>query len=244
MGILDGKVALITGGGTGVGFAVAKCFLDAGAKVCISGRRAATLREAADQLNAGDRLLTVPADVTEPAQVAELVAKVMARFGPIQILVNNAGMNIKNRATHQLTPEVWRQMVSVNLDGAFYCIHAVLPSMRERKDGVIINVSSISGKRANPLGGASYNAAKFGMSALGICLAAEERENNIRVSNIYPGEIDTPLLDQRPVTVTAEQKKLILRPEDVAAAVFFVATLPPRASIPELVIKPTAHVYV
>jgi NADP-dependent 3-hydroxy acid dehydrogenase YdfG len=135
-------------------------------------------------------------------------------------------------------------MVAANLDGAFYCIHAVLPQMRERKDGVIININSVAGKRSGPLGGASYNAAKFGLSALGICVAAEEKDNNIRVCNIYPGEIDTPILVNRPVPVTEEQRKKILHSEDVATSVLFVAAMPARVSIPELVIKPTSQLYV
>src|SRR5262249_46358910 len=155
-------------------------------------------------------------------------------------LVNNAGMNIKERSLRELTPEVWRQMVAVNLDSAFYCIRAVLPQMRERKDGVVININSVAGKRSNPLGGAAYNAAKFGMGALGSCLGVEERDSNTRVTNVSPGEIDTPILENRPVPVTPEQRAKILQPEDVAAAVLFVATLPARASVPELVIKPTA----
>ena len=165
-------------------------------------------------------------------------------WGGIDILVNNAGTNIKERALRQLTPEKWQLLIRSNLDGAFYCIHAVLPQMVQRKDGVIVNVSSVAGKRAGPLGGAAYAAAKFGMSALGICLAAEEKDSGVRVSNVYPGEVDTPILEVRPTPVSAEQRAKILRPEDVAAAVLFVAALPPHVSVPELVIKPTAQMYV
>src|SRR5262249_40555203 len=107
----------------------------------------------------------------------------------------------------------------------------------------IVNVSSVSGKRALPLAGAGYAAAKFGMSALGLCLAAEEPASGVRVSNVYPGEIDTPILEARPTPITPQQRAKILKPEDVAAAVLFVATLPPHVSVPELVIKPTSQVY-
>ena len=121
--------------------------------------------------------------------------------------------------------------------------HAVLPQMRARREGMIINISSVVGRRANPLGGAGYNAAKFGMSALGLTLSVEEKDAGIRVTNIYPGEVDTPLLDHRPQQVTAEHRAKVLQPEDVAAAVLFVCTLPPRAHVPELVIKPTTQMY-
>src|SRR5262249_18282138 len=150
----------------------------------------------------------------------------------------NAGLNIKERSTAELTPESWRRLLAGNLDGAFLCMHAVLPQMRERKDGLIINVNSISGKRANPLGGTAYNAAKFGLRGLAISVAAEERTNNIRVSSIYPGEVNTPILEARPTPVSEERKQTMLQSEDVAAAVLFVATLPAHVAIPELVITP------
>src|SRR5262249_50285740 len=174
--------------------AVARLFLREGARVAITGRDPAKLKKAAAELNGGDRLFHGPADVTDAGQVQKLVKLVREQFGRIDILVNNAGLNIKNRTMRELTPETWQQLVRANLDGAFYCIHAVLPEMLQRKDGLIINVSSVAGKRANPLGGAAYAAAKFGMSALGICLAAEEKDSGIRVCNIYPGEGDTPVL--------------------------------------------------
>jgi NADP-dependent 3-hydroxy acid dehydrogenase YdfG len=244
MSRLTGKTALVTGGGSGVGLAVARLFLQEGAKVVITGRDPAKLDRAAKELAGGERLGYFAADVADPKQVAELVRRVGERFGAVDILVNNAGTNIKDRAVRQLTPESWRLLIGANLDGAFYCTHAVLPGMLERRDGVIINVSSIAGKRAGPLGGAAYAASKFGMSALGICLAAEEKDSGIRVSNIYPGEIDTPILEVRPTPVSAEQREHILRPEDVAQVVLFVAALPPRVSVPELVIKPTSQLYV
>jgi NADP-dependent 3-hydroxy acid dehydrogenase YdfG len=143
-----------------------------------------------------------------------------------------------------LTPETWQHLLRANLDGAFYCMHAVLPGMLARKEGVIVNINSIAGKRASPVSGAAYAASKFGMRALGLCLAAEERDSGIRVHNIMPGEVDTPILELRPQPVTAEQRLKILKPEDVAAAVLFVTTLPPHVSIPELVIKPTAHIWI
>ena len=157
---------------------------------------------------------------------------------------DNAGVNIKNREFRQLTPETWQKVLCANLDGAFYCIHYVLPQMIERRDGVVINIDSVSGKRSHPLGGVAYNASKFGMTALGLCLGAEEKENGIRVCNIYPGEVDTPILKDRPTEPTAEHRQRMLRSEDVAAAVLFVATLPPHVTVPELIIKPADALYV
>lgn len=243
MGKLSGKSALVTGGGSGIGLESARALLAEGANVAIAGRDADKLRRAATDLGGGERVLVHAADVSDKAQVAALVDAVTRRFGRIDILVNNAGANIKGRAMADLTPETWDQQIAVNLNSAFYCAFAVLPQMRTRKDGVIVNVSSVSGKRATPLGGAAYSAAKFGMAALGTCLGVEEKDNGIRVTNVFPGEVDTPILANRPVPVTAEHRARILQPEDVAAAVLFVCTLPPRAHVPELVITPTTQVY-
>jgi NADP-dependent 3-hydroxy acid dehydrogenase YdfG len=244
MAQLTNKVALVTGGGSGIGLAVADLLLQGGARVAIAGRSQAKLDEAARGMKGGDRLITYAVDVAQSDAVRAMVDSVTAKLGPIDILVNNAGTNLKERTFRELTPETWDRLIRTNLDGAFYCIHAVLPAMLRRKDGLIINVVSIAGKRASPLGGVAYAASKFGMSALGIGLAAEEKDSGIRVCNIYPGEVDTPILEVRPQPVTDEHRSRILRPEDVASAVVFVASLPPHVSIPELVIKPTWQVYV
>ena len=243
MSILNGKVAVVTGGGSGVGKAVARLFLTHGANVVIAGRDGAKLQAVADEFAAGDALMTVPTDVTQPSECQTLIDAAANRFGRVDILVNNAGTNIKTRTFRELTPDAWDKMIRANLDGAFYCTKAALPGMFERQDGVIVNVVSVAGKRANPLGGAAYVAAKFGMGALGLVLANEEKDSGVRVSNIYPGEIDTPILSERPKPVTDEQRAVILKPEDVASAVLFVATLPKHVSVPELVIKPTVQPY-
>ena len=243
MGRLTNKVAVITGGGSGVGKSAAELFLKEGAKVVIAGRDAKKLDGVVAELKAGDALRAVPTDVTKPEQCQALIDAATKAFGRVDVLVNNAGANLKERTIRELTPESWDWMVRTNLDGVFYCTKAVLPQMLARKDGVIVNVVSVAGKRANPLGGAAYVAAKFGMGALGLVLAAEEKDSGVRVSNIFPGEIDTPILVNRPKPVTEEQRAVILKPEDVAEAVLYVASLPPRVSVPELVIKPTAQLY-
>lgn len=253
MSKLAGKVAVITGGGSGVGKAAAQLFLREGANVVIAGRDAKKLSEAAGELaeivvstpgfRQDGELLIVPTDVCDPAQCQSLIDAATKTYGRVDILVNNAGMNLKARTIRELTPDAWDRMVRTNLDGAFYCTKAVLPQMLERKDGVIVNVVSVAGKRANPLGGAAYVAAKFGMGGFGLVLANEEKDSGIRVSNIYPGEIDTPILVHRPTPVSDAQRATILKPEDVAEAILYVASLPARVSVPELVIKPTAQMY-
>jgi NAD(P)-dependent dehydrogenase (short-subunit alcohol dehydrogenase family) len=240
---LAGRTALITGGGSGIGREVARRFLAEGARAVITGRTESKLRDAWDALGRHERLLYRACDVASAQQVGALVAWATQQLGRIDILVNNAGLNIKERGVRELTPDSWRLLLAANLDGAFYCIHAVLPQMLERRDGLIINISSVAGKRASPLGGAAYAASKFGMSALSHCLGVEMKDSGIRCSAIYPGEVDTPILEVRPQPVTPEQRQQILQPDDVAEAVLFVATLPPRVSVPELIIKPTVQPY-
>jgi len=240
---LLGKVAVITGGGSGVGKATAALFREAGASVVIAGRDKAKLQAAADELGGEPHVIAVPTDVTSAKECEALIAAATVAFGQVDILVNNAGTNIKDRTIRDLTPDAWDKMIRANLDGAFYCTKAVLPQMFDRKDGLIVNVVSVAGKRANPLGGAAYVAAKFGMGGLGLVLSNEEKDSGVRVSNIYPGEIDTPILAARPKPITEEHRASILKPEDVAEAILYVAQLPPRVSVPELVIKPTAQMY-
>jgi NADP-dependent 3-hydroxy acid dehydrogenase YdfG len=241
MAKLTGKTVLVTGGGSGIGAACAKALLEEGAKVAIAGRDQKKLDDVAKQLG---NVLAVSADVSDQKQVAALVKKVTEKLGPIDILVNNAGTNLKERTFRELTPESWDRLIRTNLDGAFYTIHAVFPSMLARKDGLIINIVSIAGKRASPLGGIAYAASKFGQAALGIGLAAEEKDSGIRVCNIYPGEVDTPILVHRPQPISEEHRAKILRPEDIAEGVRYVAIQPKHVSIPELIIKPTAQMYV
>ena len=209
MSRLTGKTALVTGGGSGIGLASARLLLAEGTRVAITGRNEEKLRAAAASLQAGDRVFCHAADVSQPGPVGELVRAVTARFGPIDILVNNAGANIKQRTFRELTPETWKYMVGATSTGHST---AHTPSCRrccERKDGLIININSTAGKRANPLGGAAYVAAKFGLRGLAIAMAAEEKHSGIRSQSIYPGEVDTPILEHRPEPVSDEHRQAI-----------------------------------
>jgi NADP-dependent 3-hydroxy acid dehydrogenase YdfG len=237
MSKLANKVVLVTGGGSGIGLAVAQAMLREGARVAITGRDEAKLARAAAGL-VGGQLLCHAADLTIPEHVAALVNTVTERLGPIDILVNNAGTNIKARTFRELTPDAWRLLVGANMDAAFYCMREVAPSMRERGGGLIINLNSIAGLRASPLGGPAYSAAKFGLHALSLCIGAEEKAAGIRVCGVYPGEVNTPILDVRPKAVDEVHRRSILQPDDVAAAVLFIATLPAHVVVPELVITP------
>jgi NADP-dependent 3-hydroxy acid dehydrogenase YdfG len=241
---LPGKVAVVTGGGTGIGAAVAVALAEEGAKVVITGRREDKLKEAAAKFSGEPKILCKAADVGDRESANELFAWVKETLGPVEILVSSAGINVPKRSMADGSPEDWDKVLKVNATGAYNAMYAVLPDMRAKKDGVIVNICSVAGIRASVLGGVAYSASKFAMAALGLTVAEEERHNGIRITNIYPGEVETPILDQRPVPVSAEHRARILQPEDVAQAVLMVVKLPPRASVPELTIKPTSQSFV
>jgi NADP-dependent 3-hydroxy acid dehydrogenase YdfG len=237
---LSGKTVLVTGGGTGIGAACAMALAREGCRVAISGRREDKLRRAAD-VNCQSPILTQAADVGSREDVGRLFTWANRELGRVDILIHSAGVNVPKRAMDELTPENWDHIMRVNATGAYNCMHAVLPQMRERRDGLIVLISSIAGLRASTLGGVAYSASKFAMSALGLTVAREVTEMGIRITNVYPGEVETPILDDRPVPVSAEHRARILQPEDVAEAVVMIAKLPPRANVSEIVIKPTTQ---
>jgi NADP-dependent 3-hydroxy acid dehydrogenase YdfG len=235
----ESMTALVSGAGSGIGRATAVGLAKLGLRVALVGRDAAKL-EGTSKLAGRDDTLVEPCDVADRAGVAAMAARVLEAFGgSIDVLVCNAGTNVRDRSLDKLSLDDWDKMIDTNLTGAFHLVHAFLPAMRSRGQGLIVQVCSIAGLRASLLGGAGYSASKFGQAALGIGIGREEGPRGIRSSVIYPGEVNTPILDARPVPVPQQRKDAILQPEDVAAAVCFLVQLPPRANIPELVIKPT-----
>ena len=236
---LQGKKAVITGGGSGIGLGIARGLGEAGCQVTICGRREDVLRQVAEESQANGAMLYRTVDVADREDVRNLVQWATDQMGQIDILVNSAGVNVKTRSMAEMAPEQWDHVLRVNATGAYNCMYEVLPQMRQRRDGLIINVSSISGLRATALGGIAYSASKFAMAALGTATANEERLNGIRVTNVFPGEVNTPILEQRPNPVTEEHKATILQPEDFAELVVAIAALPPRAHVSDIIIKPT-----
>ncbi len=242
---LSGKTALVTGGGTGIGAGIALALAEEGCRVAISGRREDKLKEVAGRrrTDGSSPIVVRAADVGDRASAQTLCEWANAQLGRIDILVNSAGINVPKRSMAELDPADWDKLIQVNATGAYNCIRAVLPQMRERRDGLIVNISSIAGLRASLLGGVAYSASKFAMTVLGTCVALEEKDHGIRVTNVYPGEVETPILDNRPVPVTKEHRAKILQPEDIAAVVVTIACLPPRAHVSDVVIKPTTQAF-
>jgi len=241
---LRGKTALVTGGGTGIGWGVAQALASEGCRVAIAGRRLDVLRQAAESVQCDPPIVFHEVDVADRRSVNALFAWAERELPPVDIVVNAAGVNIKTRMMSDMQPEQFDQVMAINATGVYNCLHAALPAMRKRRDGLIVNISSISGLRAAPLGGVAYNASKFAATALATSIGGEEARNGIRITSIFPGEVDTPILEHRPQPVSAERRAAMLRPEDVGQMVVAVALLPPRAHVPELVIKPLSQEYV
>lgn len=241
---LQGKTALVTGGATGIGWGIAEALAAAGCRVAITGRRPDVLKAAAESWKGTPAIQYCVCDVAQRESVRELFQWVETSLGSLDILVNSAGTNIKTRSLADMLPEQWDEVMAINATGVYNCMYYALPGMRSRRDGLIINISSISGKRAAPLGGVAYDASKFAVTALTTAAWNEEAVNGIRITNVFPGEVNTPILEKRPAPVSEERKAKMLLPSDIADMVLAVARLPARAHVPELIIKPSVQEYI
>jgi NADP-dependent 3-hydroxy acid dehydrogenase YdfG len=233
---LEGQVAVIVGSSSGMGRATAVAYAGAGAQVVLAARSADKLEALASEI--GEGAVACTTDARDVDQVAHLVQTTLDQFGRIDILVYATGTNIPDRSLEVLSHETWEMMLGTNLTGAFHCTKAVLPTMREQKSGLIIYLSS--GCVQSPdVSGVSYQASKHGMSGLAHGTFNEEQDHGIRTTVIFPGLCDTPLVLKRPTPTPPEVVAKALQPEDVADACLFVATMPSRARIPELVLLPS-----
>jgi NAD(P)-dependent dehydrogenase (short-subunit alcohol dehydrogenase family) len=232
------KVAVVTGAGSGVGRAVVFALASRGHRIALIGRRRETLDETISLANSREALLPVACDVADEQQVHAMAVQVRDGLGEPAVLVNCAGINVARRSLVDLSTEDYRKIIDVNLNGAFYCVHELLPAMRRLGDGTIVNVVSDAGLSANRVSGAAYIASKFGLTGLTATINAEERRNGIRACAIFPGEINTPLLDRRPNPPPPEAREKMLQAEDVAACVMLAIDLPARATVEQLVVRP------
>jgi NAD(P)-dependent dehydrogenase (short-subunit alcohol dehydrogenase family) len=227
---------VVTGAGSGVGRAIALKFAAEGWRVALVGRRPEALAATASLAvtEADGRVAAFPCDVTSAKAVAAMGAAVLERFGAVDVLVNAAGINIPRRSFETLAIEDWHRVFDTNLHGAYYCVQAFLPQMRERRTGTIININSDVGKTARELAGAAYVASKFGLRGLTQQINAEQRAHGVRACSLCPRDINTPLLDQRPQPPSPDARARMLQPEDLAACAWLVATLPPRVVLDEI----------
>lgn len=231
--------AVVTGAGSGVGAAIAVALAREGWRVALVGRRVEALRQTAARAGVESKgLLICPCDIGDPAAVEAMAGRVLGEFREVEVLVNAAGTNAPRRALEVLTLADYRAMIDTNLNGAYYCVQAFLPQMRSRRSGTVINIVSDAGKMASPKAGPAYVMSKFGLAGLTQSINAEERQNGIRACAVFPGDIDTPLLDLRPSPPTAEARGRMLQAEDVAECALLAIRLPARALVEELVIRP------
>jgi NADP-dependent 3-hydroxy acid dehydrogenase YdfG len=233
------KTAVITGGGSGVGQAIALKLARQQWRLAIIGRRAAALEETI-RLAATDaaQITAHVCDVGDADAVAAMGKQVLAAFGEVNLLVNAAGTNAPRRSLEALSAEDYHSMIATNMHGAYYCLQAFLPQMRSRQQGTIINIVSEAGKQASPKAGPAYVMSKFGMAGLTQSINAEERANGIRACGIFAGDIDTRLLDQRPQVPDAAARKAMMRPEDVADCALFCINIPSHVIIEEMLVRP------
>jgi NADP-dependent 3-hydroxy acid dehydrogenase YdfG len=234
---LTDKVAWITGASAGIGEAVARKLAGEGMHVVLSGRRESELTRVVDAI--GANAIVEPLDVSDKEAVLMSVDTILARYGRIDVLVNNAGINVRERHWHQVSMADWDQVVRVDLDGAFYCARAVLPAMMQQKDGLIVNISSWAGRYTSITTGPAYAAAKHALLSMNESLNMEAGIHGIRACCVCPGEVATAILDQRPVPVSADDKARMLQPEDCAEIVAFVARMPRHVCINEVLVSPT-----
>jgi NADP-dependent 3-hydroxy acid dehydrogenase YdfG len=237
---LDGQNVLVTGASSGLGEVVASTCAAEGASVALVARREERLEEVASQIEAaGGRAVICPADVGDENAVLAAVGRAREALGPIDVLVNNAGTNVKARSVSETSSAEWRKLLDVNLTSAFLFTKALLPEMMEREDGTIINISSMAAVHPSLLAGVAYSASKLGMEALTEVTNEEANPRNVRACSICPGEINTAILDLRPSPPPPEKRQVMLQSEDLAATVVLIASLPARAHIEKVVIKPT-----
>jgi NADP-dependent 3-hydroxy acid dehydrogenase YdfG len=236
---LSGKVAWVTGAGSGVGEATALLLARSGAKVVLTGRRIAPLQHVATQITKeGGTAVVAAGDLMEHATAPAIVERIDAELGRLDILVNNAGLNILERRWAQLTPQGTDHVIAGNLNSAYYNVIACLPLMRRQQDGVIIHTASWAGKYVTPVSGTAYTAAKHAVVAMSESINIEEFQNGIRSSVLCPNEIATPILEKRPVKVTDAEKARMLQADDMARLILYIASQPAHICINEVEISP------
>ena len=237
---LKGKIAWVTGAGTGIGEAAARMLAADGMTVVLSGRRQAPLDAVAARIaQAGGKAVVRPADVMRADAVRNVAESIKAEFGRLDVLVNNAGLNIPDRTWQRLKPDGIDQVIGANLTGAFYVVQAALPIMRAQGGGLMIHTASWAGRFIGPVSGPAYMASKHGVVAMSHSINLEECLNGIRSCVVCPGEVATPIMAHRSPPEPPEALAKMLQPDDMGNVIAFIARQPPHVCINEVVISPT-----
>jgi NADP-dependent 3-hydroxy acid dehydrogenase YdfG len=237
---LEGKIAWVTGGGSGIGEAAALALAREGAAIVLTGRREAPLEAVARQIrDLGAVAHVQPGDLTEPRSVRRIGSFINDEIGRLDILLNNAGININERHWDKLTPENAQLMINGNLAAAAQCVTVALPIMRAQQDGLIIHTASVAGRFIGGFPGPLYTAAKHGIVAMSHSINMEECIHGIRSCVFLPGEVATAILDKRPNPVGPEERARMVQPQDCADLILYVALLPKRLVMNEVMLSPT-----
>jgi NAD(P)-dependent dehydrogenase (short-subunit alcohol dehydrogenase family) len=232
---LNGKIAVVTGGTKGIGYAIAESLLRGGAKVFVCGRSESDLAAALSTLRADGEIDGAAADVRDENDVRKLLTACESRYGGLDILVNNAGIGIIGKTVEEMSGDEFRQTLETNLFGVFYACHHAIPMMKRRGGGYIINISSLAGQNAHPRM-AAYNASKFGLNGFSEALMQEVRADNIKLSYICPGSVNTYFGGDTP----SDDKAWQLQPEDIAQTVIDLLEMPKRALPSKIEIRPSS----
>lgn len=231
---LTNKTALVTGGTKGIGYAIAEALLEAGASVFICGRTVSAVEAALETLAKNGKAVGRECDVRDDVQVRSMLADCERVLGGVDILINNAGIGIMGKTVEQITPEEFRYTLETNLFGVYYACHYAVPMLRKRGGGYIINISSLAGQNAHPKM-AAYNASKFGLNGFSEALMQEVRQDNIKVTYICPGSVNTYFGNDTP----SEEKAWQLQPEDIADVVMDLLKMESRALPSKVEIRPS-----
>lgn len=242
MSVAQVGIAWVLGGGSGIGRGAAIGLAGSAAIVVVSGRRPAELATTVQEIvAAGGRGVALPLDVSDADAVRDAAEQIRAEHGVVGALIYSAGTNVRNRFWHDTTPEDYARVVDINLTGAMRVVHAVLPGMREHGGGLVVLVSSWAGWRFAAGAGAAYSTSKTALGALAETVNAQERSHGIRATHFCPGEVATEILETRPNPPSPAERDLMLTADDVGGAIRWIAELPSRVCVNEIVFTPTAN---
>jgi NAD(P)-dependent dehydrogenase (short-subunit alcohol dehydrogenase family) len=239
---LAGRVAVIVGGAGAIGRETAARLGAAGCRLALLDLEEAALQSAASGLDVEDGPLILAADITDRAQVDRAAELVRERFGQVDILVNSAGINTKERTLADMSAEQWERVVAVNLNGVFHCTQSFLPLLREGGGGIVVTISSGVARSASVGAGTHYCASKRALLSFTESINQEQGRHGIRACAICPGEVDTTFIDTRPEPPDAERRAMMLKAGDVAEAILWAVTRPARVTVDEIYIYPTAQI--